>query len=381
MRTKLFLIIILLVLCTTTLSAKKEDDIITISYVTEPTFQLQFGPPSVLAGYSSGHTKIDPTDLSALLGTLILETTGNNLKSPKLTQVTISTNVLLKGYVKNSNGQIVYNSAIPVTLKAISVVRGNVVGSAPIIHNVVELAPNKGNIMPNAKIMHIYIVLVAKNERYDYFIPGVVYSLNENSTIGNFGFSATGQGNQNFTDIPIDVNYSGAGTPNAPFIPGASVPGAEVDLPFEGDGFCFNHEYIFTILSNPASFSLQQALMGLYQTVGTLQLQVTEAEKNKEYGVEIAFTSMNPSGFMLHLDGDLNQYGFPYKLHFGPNYQEITNNEFIVWKNLFTNNYTFATVEKTISVSVSDDLATREAPGGYYCDTVKIHIIPLDSVP
>ena len=127
MKVRWFLIITLLVLCMGFLSAKQEVTI-TSSYITEPFLQFNYGPPPVLAGYNSADTKIYPSNLCALLGTLTLETDGNNLFDPALIHINVSTNTYIQGYVKDpGTGQIVYADAIPVTLRAISVDRKSVV--------------------------------------------------------------------------------------------------------------------------------------------------------------------------------------------------------------------------------------------------------------
>lgn len=383
MKVRWFLIITLLVLCMGFLSAKQEVTI-TSSYITEPFLQFNYGPPPVLAGYNSADTKIYPSNLCALLGTLTLETDGNNLFDPALIHINVSTNTYIQGYVKDpGTGQIVYADAIPVTLRAISVTKKGI--SSVIVENgSIDLVPDSnGNVLGNASSMPIYIVIIAPDMGYNYYIPGVVYSLGENSTIGSFGVSAVGQGQEPFVDIPVEVDHSGAPTTDAPFIPGATAPGSDLDIPFGGGGFEFDHYYVFSIINNPAEFDIYQAISGIHQTVATAQLQVLEAQPSTEYGVEIAFSSKDPTGFKLHLNDDLSEYAIPYQLFYGQNNTPIPHAQFIIWDGLISNTNTnaSATMEKTITVLVNDGSEASGAPQGHYSDTVTVNIIPLDTIP
>lgn len=379
---KRWLLIAIIIILTNGFLAAKQDVTILSSYDTADFLQFQYGPPTPLVGFASSDTEISPSNLCALLGTLTLWTDGNNLFDPELINITVSTSLYIEGYVRDqTTGQIVYQEQIPVTMRAITVIDGSVVDSVPIENGTIDLVSGGGNVLPGqVQTLTTYIVLIAEDNGFEYYIPGVYYSLDENSSIGSFGVSADGQGQQEFEEIPVEVDGSGTATPTAPFIPTAPVPGDEVEIPFEGDGFPFEHQYAFSIISNPASFDLQDALLGNRPVIATVELQVTQAEQNTEYGVEIAFTSKNPNGFRLHLNGDLSLYGIPYQLFFGQDLQPIPHAQFIEWRNLLTNSSTFASMEKTITVSVNDGPEVGEAPQGQYSDTVTVNIIPLDTL-
>lgn len=377
---KSWLLIAIFIILTNGILVAKKDITITSSYETEQYLQFQYGPPPVLSTFNSGDIEIYPANLCALLGTLTLWTNGNNLFDPELINISVSTSLFIEGYVRDTNtGQIVYEEQIPVTLRAITIIGGAVADSVLVENGTIDLVSGGGNVLPGqVDTLTTYIVMIAPDYGYDYYIPGVYYSLDENSSIGSFGVSADGQGQQEFEEIPVEVDGSGTATPTAPFIPSAPVPGDEVEIPFEGDGFPYEHQYAFSIISNPASFDLQDAILGNRPVIATLQLEVSLAEENTEYGVEIAFTSKDPDGFKLHLNGDLSEYEIPYQLYFGYDLEPIPHAQFIEWRNLFTSNNTFASMQETITVSIHDGENIWEAPQGQYSDTVTVNIIPLD---
>lgn len=151
-----------------------------------------------------------------------------------------------------------------------------------------------------------------------------------------------------------------------------------MEIPFEGEGVPFTHQYEFKILDNPMNFDLQQAILGNRPVIATLELKVTNAQENIEYGVEIAFTSKDPTGFKLHLDGDLSQHGIPYQLYFDYDLNPIPHSTFIEWGNLFVSGDSTGTMQRNITVSVNDGPELGEAPQGQYSDTVTVNVVPLE---
>jgi hypothetical protein len=380
MKKRWVLIAILLILSFSRLSAVNEPVVVTSSYDTADFLQFQYGPPTPLAGFAISDTGITPSNLCALLGTLTISTNGNNLFDPSLININVSPTVAIEGYVRDANGTISYAENIPATLMAITVIEDEFVEAVPITGSTVQLVSSSGNIFPGKTTsMSTYIVLIAADMEYDYYIPGVIYSLDDESSIGTFGVSADGQGQEETTVIPISVDEIGT-VLDAPFIPTSPAPGDEVDIPFEGDGFPFTHQYVFEILDNPMNFDLQQAILGTRPVIATVQLKVTNAQENTEYGVEIAFTSKDPAGFKLHLDGDLTQHGIPYQLYFDYDLNPIPHSTFIEWGNLFVSGENTGIIQRNITVSVNDGPELGEAPQGQYSDTVTVNIIPLESL-
>ncbi len=217
---KRWLLIAIILILTNGFLAAKQDVTILSSYDTADFLQFQYGPPASLVGFASSDTGITPSNLCALLGTLTLWTDGNNLFDPELINITVSTSLFIEGYVRDLNtGQIVYQNQIPVTMRAITVIGGSVVDSVLVTNGTIDLVSSGGNVLPGqVQTLTTYIVLIAQDNGFEYYIPGVYYSLDETSNLGTFGVSADGQGNQEFTEIPVNVDDTGE-VPVAPFTP------------------------------------------------------------------------------------------------------------------------------------------------------------------
>lgn len=348
--------------------------VISSNYNQEANLEFAYGPPDVLLGFSAADTAIQSTHFVALLGTLTVTTTDNTLFDPALVEMELDTNLTIEGYVRPNSTSIFYNTQIPVHIRAISVAKGKVIKSEIIVGTNLTLANNPGNVLGGADALYVYLVLVNIPTVTDYFIPGAVYKLTNTSNVGTFDLQATTGGNTTPVDVPISVNNNPP-VDDAPFI--GTGTGDTPDIPYVGD-FNFTHIFAFSILSNPASFILEDALSGFRPIIATLQLQVTNAVPGNEYGVNIAFSSKDSSGFILHLDGDLAKHGIPYHLFMGT--EEILNNQVTIWRQLFTLSNYLAVATKEISVSVTDLNAVNEAPEGTYQDTVTVLIIPLDTL-
>jgi len=347
---------------------------ISSTYLQESPLEFAYGPPSVLLGYSSADTMVQNTHFTALLGTLTISSDGQ-LFDPALVEMEIATNLTIEGYVRPNSVSIQYNTQIPVYIRAVSVAKSKVIKSAIIVGNSLTLGKNPGNVLGGTDSLYVYLVLVNEPTIPNYFVPGTAYRLTDSSNVGTFELEATDSGG---TTPPVDIPISVNGDPpaeDAPFI--GSGAGDTPDIPYEGD-FEFTHRFDFSILSNPASFILEDAIAGLRPTIATLQLQVVHAQVNEEYGVQIAFSSKDPSGFKLHLDGDLSQHAIPYRL-FLEN-EEIVNNQLTTWRNLYTQSNIFATAQKNVSVLITAIDSVDSAPEGSYQDTVTVIIIPLDTL-
>ena len=349
---------------------------ITSNYQQEANLQFAYGPPSVLNAFSTADTGIQNTHFVALLGTLTVEIDGNHLFDPALVEMQLSSNLTIEGYVRPNSTSIQYNNQIPVDIRAVSVAKNKVIKSEIINGSNFTLGKNSGNVLGGSDTLYVYLVLVHTLSDLNYFIPGTIYKLTESSNVGSFVLEAREGGNTPVEDVPVSVNGDAPvpGIP-APFIGTGS--GTTPDIPYEGD-FDFTHYFNFTILSNPASFILGNATTGQRPTIATLQVQVFNALPGNEYGVNIAFSSKNQSGFTLHLDGDLSKHGIPYHLYLGT--EEIFNNSISTWRQLFTQSNTLAVSTKDVSVSVSDLSAVSQALVGTYQDTVTVFIIPLDTL-
>ena len=343
-------------------------------YVQESPLNFAYGPPTVLQGFSSSDTNVQSTHFTALLGTLTISSDGQ-LFDPALVDMQIETNLTIEGYVRPNSTSIQYNTQIPVYIRAVSVAKNKVIISAIIVGNHLTLGKNSGNVLGGTNNLYVYLILVNEPTIANYFVPGTVYRLTDSSNVGTFELEATDSGgNTPPADIPISVNGDPP-APDAPFI--GSGAGDTPDIPYEGD-FDFNHHFDFSIVSNPASFILGDALAGIRPTIATLQLQVFNAQINEEYGVQIAFSSRNPLGFTLHLDGDLSKHGIPYRMFLGND--EIYNNELNIWRDLFTQSSNFASAQKNVTVLISAVDMVDAAPEGVYQDTVTVIIIPLDTL-
>jgi len=343
-------------------------------YMQESPLAFAYGPPSVLLGFSSADTKVQNSHFTALLGTLTVSSDGQ-LFDPALVEMEITTNLTIEGYVRPNSLSIQYNTQIPVYIRAVSVAKNKVIKSAIIVGNSLTLGKNPGNVLGGTDNLYVYLILVNEPTIANYFVPGTTYRLTDSSNVGTFELVATDSGgNTAPVDIPISVNGNSPAD-EAPFI--GSGAGDNPDIPYEGD-FEFTHRFDFCILSNPTSFILGDALAGLRPTIATLQLQVVNAQVNEEYGVQIAFSSKDPSGFKLHLDGELSQHAIPYRL-FLEN-EEIFNNQLTIWRNLYTQSSMFATAQKDVSVLISAIDSVDSAPEGIYQDTVTVIIIPLDTL-
>lgn len=347
---------------------------ITSDYEQEVDLQFAYGAPPVLQAFSSADTAIASTHFVALLGTLTVTTDGNTLFDPALVDMSFNTNLYIEGYIRPNSVSIQYSQQIPVYIRAISVAKNKVIKSAIIVGGNLTLGNNPGNVLGGSDALLVYLVLVNVPPSIDYFIPGTTYRLSESSNVGSFALEATSGGNTPVEDVLIAVNGS---TPqdDAPFI--GTGTGTPPPIPYEGD-FDFTHSFDFTILSNPASFIISDALSGLKPVIASLQLQVINALPGNEYSVSIAFSGKDQSGFTLHLDGNLAKYGIPYRLFWGT--EEIITNQLMTWRELFTQNSTMAVALKQISLSITDVAAVDAAPEGDYQDIVTVIIIPLDSI-
>lgn len=376
MKGKYVISLIVLLASLSVLPATPTPSNITSTYYPEPYLQFQYGPPSVLQNFSSSSTLLYPDDFIAMLGRVVIETDGNTLFDPSLIQMNISLDLTIEGYGRDPTSGMFVFAEVPVELRAISVVGGSVISSVIVEGTTINLAPNPGNVLKGTSSMITYLVLVNTSQGYDYFIPGTYYTLTDDSVIGNFGIAAEESGNQDPIDIPVSLEGSDP-EDTAPFLPQTVDP--TPDIPFEGEGYPFEHAFILSILSNPAYFDLAQAMItGNRIEIATVSLQVIDALPDHEYGVEIAFSSSDPLGFSVHLNGDLSEHGIPYRLYLGDS--EIQNKQFTVWRNLFTNGTTIGEAQKSITVSVDPGTAIDEAPEGTYHDTVTVVVIPLDTL-
>ncbi len=384
---KRWITILILTLVSAGIPLAAGDVTITSTYYPEPYLSFQYGPPTEVASLSTSQSKIYSTNLTALLGYMILETDGNQLFDPSLISLNVSPSLYIEGYVRDEEtGQITY-AQIPADLRAISGVSNDTdhaimdsfISSVIVYPPDIHLATNSGNAIPSAHAMVTFFVLVAQEDvNFDIYIPGVIYTLTDDSTVGSFAVSAEGQSTEETTVIPVSVDGA-TETEDAPFIPDTGTgTGEEVEIPFGGGGYTFDHYFDFSVLDNNADFDLSQAVQGLRPTIASVQLQVLNALPDQEYGVEIAFTSKNPAGFTLNLDGDVNKYGIPYHLYFGTDTTEIPHAQFIDWANLFTGSETFASTSRDITVSIDSGTVVDQALEGNYSDTVTVNIIPLD---
>ena len=356
------------------------------NYQQEPFLVFTYGIPSSIPVSGdipslttvSGNTGIQPDYFTALLGVVTVTPDGNQTFQPEMFSLGLESNLFIEGYTYVNGGPgIQYSSAIPVHIRAITVVSEIVVQSAIVSPGEIPLGPETGNVTPGGTSMLVYLVLESSTTGEDFFIPGASYRLTDNSNVGFFGITATGSQNEPSETVPITLNGDTTIEVDAPFIGETGDPTTIPDIPYEGD-FEFEYYFELTVTERFEYFDLQDALVGIPQVIARLQLKVFLAEENTEYGVEIAFSSSDPDGFELHLNGDISEYGFPYRLFLGN--EEITNNIFMVWNQLYTQNNDTASVIKDVSVLVNPDPQVDNAPQGSYKDTVTVLIVPLDTI-
>lgn len=366
--------ILLLLLCIQSLLADPPNPTTTSIYVQQPTLQFQYGAPSAIAAYASS-AGIQNTHFVAHLGTLTITTEGNNLKDPNLYAINMDTNISISGYV-NYDGQYVL-AETPVEVWAITQVGGVFKSVVQLQNGSTNLAPNAGNILNNQSSMISYIILINTTKGYGYFIPGMVYTITNSNGLGSFTVSVDPQGGGS-SSVPVPIVVDGQVLPEAPII---NVGGdVTPDIPFEGDDddYPFTHEFLFSIVSNVDSFDLYDAIGGRKAAIATAQLQVSYGVPNKEYRVQIAFTSSAPGElFEMHLNGDPSQYPLPYYLYLDGEY--MPKNVFALWDGIFapTGN---TMVQRPITVVVQEGTLLDGAPQGAYSDTVTVLIIPLDTL-
>lgn len=347
----------------------------TANYQQEPFLAFSYGTPSSLEGLS-GNTGILDSYFTALLGIVTVTPNGNQTFKPEMFSIGLQSNLFIEGYTYVNGGPgIQYSNAIPVHIRAITVVSGSIEQSVIVSPGDIPLGPETGNVTPGGVSMQVYLVLENSTAGLTFFIPGTSYRLTDNSNVGFFGVTATGQQNEENETVPITLNNSTIVEEDAPFIGETGDPTTIPDIPYEGD-FDFDHYYHFQVIERFENFDLQSALMGMYPVIARLQLDVYEALPNEEYGVEIAFSSSDPQGFRLHKNGDLAEAWFPYRLFLENT--EIINNQFMVWSQLFTQNNTSATAYKDVSVLVESNSYVENAPEGIYRDTITVFIVPLD---
>jgi hypothetical protein len=343
----------------------------TSNYQQVPILRFSYGPPTSLP--SSG-SQINSLDFCALLGVVTITPNGNQLYKPNMYSLNMNANLFIEGYVRQSN-TITYNNEIPVKIRAITVLKNSVEQSVIVQNGTVSLGKQNGNALQGADSFSVYLVLVNDQRIPNYFIPGTTYRLTDSSNVGTFQVGAATGNNSNPQTIDITLNGVNPQI-DAPFIGDGGPPSSTPDIPYAGD-FEFSHRYNFSIISH-GGFDIHDALFGHRPTIATLQLEVLEAEPNKEYGVDIAFRSSNPSGFKLHLNGDLSQHGFDYRLYLEQ--QEIENNAFMRWRQLYTQNATMCSATKEVKVSIDPSEELNSAPEGLYRDTVTVFIVSLDTL-
>ncbi|MFA7129245.1 MAG: hypothetical protein WC136_08760 [Sphaerochaeta sp.] len=372
MRKRLLSILFLIFLDIQLLHADQPDPTTTTSYVQEATLQFQYGAPAILEQYAAA-AGIQDYHFTAQLGTLTITTDGNSLKDPSLYAISFDTNIAITGYVYE-NGQYILADT-PVQVWAITVVGGTVESTVQLQTGITNLAPNSGNLLPNQSTMTAYIILTNINKGLGYFIPGMVYTLSEDNGLGSFGVALREQGDNIAEPVPILVN--GEETTTTPIVEVGGDP--TPDIPFEGDGYPYTHEFDFTILNNVDSFELYNAIEGRKAPIATAQLQVINGLPDLEYGVQIAFTSTAPgSDFEMHLNGDPSQYALPYYLYLNGEY--LQKNIFTLWDDIFVPTGTITMVQRPITVAVKEGTELSGAPEGSYSDTVTVVIIPLDTL-
>jgi hypothetical protein len=348
----------------------------TANYQQEPFIQFVYGNPPVLDGVSN--TGIEDSYFTALLGVVTVTPNGNQTFQPEMFSLGLESNLYIEGYTYVGGWpNVQYNNAIPVHIRAITVISGNVEQSVIVSPGEIPLGPANGNVTPGGASMLIYLVLENSTGGPSYFIPGTSYRLTDGSNVGFFSVSATVSQNKPNEIIPITLNGGTTMDDDAPFIGETGEPTTIPDIPYEGD-FEFEYYFELTILERFENFDLQTALMGIPQVIARLQLQVFLAAQNTEYGVEIAFSSSDPAGFTLHLNGDISEHGFPYRLFLGNT--EISNNVLMVWNQLYTQNDDNASATKDVSVLVESSSLVENAPQGFYKDTVTVLIVPLDTM-
>lgn len=347
----------------------------TSSYVVQPNLQFQFGPPPIIQPYAS-NAGILNTHFVAHLGTLTITTDGNNLKDPSLYAINMDTNISIRGYV-NNNGQYVLADT-PVEVWAITQVAGEFKSVVQLQNGTTNLAPNPGNILDNEDTMITYIILINTTKGYGYFIPGMVYTIANINGLGSFSVSVNPQGGSvSYEELPIVVDGQELSVAPIVSVGGDTTP----DIPFEGDDddYPFTHEFLFSIISNVDSFDLYDAIEGRKATIATAQLQVSYGVPNKEYRVQIAFTSAAPGElFEMHLNGDPSQYALPYYLYLNGEY--MPKNVFTLWDGIYVLSTGSITIERPITVAVKEGTELSGAPEGTYSDTVTVVIIPLDTI-
>ena len=340
-----------------------------------------YGPPPVLQGFGTS-SGIQSSHFVALLGTLTITPDGNQLFQPNMFSLNLDTTLFIEGYVRPTPTTIINNQQIPVYIRAVSIAKGQVIQTSIVTGGQVVLGPQSGNVLGGSDFLTVYLVLVNEPTIPNYFIPGTVYRLTGDSNVGTFAVAAStgSSGSTPIEEVPISVNGNDP-VEDAPFIGDTGGSGDTTpDIPYEGD-FGFEHSYLFSILENGANFNIQDAMMGLRPIIARVQSQLSgTTDPNKNYGVEIAFSSSDPTGFMLHMDGDLNKYGFPYQLYFGN--ELVINNELMTWRQLIPqgpNMITTATKDISVSVNPNHELVFN-APEGSYRDTVTVLIFPLDGI-
>lgn len=340
----------------------------TSTYVQETPLQFQYGPPPILQGMTG--TEITSQDFVSLLGTLTIVTLENNMFDPSLMNLTFSNNLRIigPGY---ENGTYVYNP-IDVYLRAVSVAKNKVSSSKIITPPTINLASNSGNVIGGTDTFTTYILLVNSSKGPEYFIPGQIYTLMDDSTIGTFGLQVGGTSQ---TTYPLPIEVDGIPIDTAPIIDVGGDPSPPI--PYEGDGNLFDEEYFFSILNN-IDFLLEDiTVRNLKPIIATANLNIALGNLNEEYGVKIAFT--NPSsypGFQMQLQDNVGIHSIPYLLYFGQ--ELVTKNVFLDWRGLYITSGNIGTFQKDISVDIIDTEAVQAAPAGLYSDTITVIIVPYD---
>lgn len=345
------------------------------TYVSAPSLQFTYGPPSPIASFSSADTGIQADDFAALLGILTITTTSNTLFDPSIICLNFDpATISIEGYYKV--GDLIQYGEIPIVVRAVTVRDNAVIASVLVQTSTTSLVKSSGNVLPSGGSIQSYICIVATEGTFDSFIPGTTYTVPEDEPLGSFAVTTEGTANTTY-EVPISVNNAEPGE-TAPIVPDTGDPTPEI--PFEGESDPLLPSYDVTIVQGDTTFALSEALAGLNPEIADVQLYVANGMAGTEYGVYIAFTQPNADpGFKLHLDGDLALQAIPYHLYLGG--AEMTKNQFVQWRGIYIPEQNTSTTQtKVVTVSIASGTEVDSAVAGEYKDTVLVVIMPLDTI-
>lgn len=322
--------------------------------------------------FERGAPPLNTNKLVAHIGTLVISTEGNQLFSPNLVNINLSTTFGFTGPITWSNdyltGEPIYQPLETFfTLYAVSTAKG-VTQANPLWEGdgTQPLRTEGGNI--NVRTLEVKLYLVSDQDyfRYQY---GASYPLTTGSMEGfSLGVANNGSGYWEGNSTPISVNGDPPGTTTPMLESGTTQP---EPLPYGPP--ILQVGYALSIIDEN-KFTITNAYGGLSTPIAKASLMLSNAQANGQYGIDVVFSNRAKSPqFTLHLDGNPSLYAIPYTLLF--NGQEVEGGKPIRWSNLVSNaNY------KDIKITKVSAERADMAPAGDYFDTITVTITPLDTL-